>query len=196
LEEVEHHDPVNKYFDSKRVVKVEGDNEDSYIHEMVMENETLYYVYSDNEDVPDEDKCWDKHSSVDYNLFVYDESEKLDRIQSLLKKDEKLENTYVFKASSSDSSDDVKLRMRRLIYDGLLIDLVSQFPVDSMELNNCDIRYSYNHNGELTNQEEQYILTYYDGYMKFDMTISSKITYDGFNKPIDKRIPEIDIEIE
>ena len=196
LEEVEHHDPVNKYFDSKRVVKVEGNNEDSYIHEMVMENETLYYVYSENEDVPDEDKYWAKHSSVDYNLFVYDESEKLDRIQSLLKKDEKLANTYVFKGSSSDSSDEVRLRMRRLIYDGLLIDLVSQFPLDSMELNNCDIRYSYNHNGELISQEEQYILTYYDGYMKFDMTISSKITYDGFNKPIDKRIPKIDIEVE
>lgn len=190
VSEVEFVNPSNKYLNSSRKIKVLGDEEESYEMKLVSYEDNLYYSFI----YDDEDPNWYMDENIAYERLVHDEMVKLEKVRPLLKSVKGDPNTFSYKTTDKDLSQEERISLARMVYDGFVLDHLYTFPIDSIGLEAFEITYTMKTNGQIGSQKESYLFKYDDGERAFDITLINEFEYSDFAKDIEVYIPEIDVE--
>jgi hypothetical protein len=186
VEEVELVDPINKYLNSSRKIKVLGDYEKSYDMKLVSYEDSLYYTFIHDDESPH----WYKDENIAYERLVHDEMIKFEKVRPLLNAVASDTNSFTYKTRDQDLSQEEKISLARMVYDGFVMDHLYTFPIDSIELKEFEITYTMKTNGQIGTQNESYLFKFDDGERTFDITLVNEIKYSAFNQPVEISIPD------
>lgn len=188
IQEVEFVDPLNKSLTSSRTVNILGDAGDLYDMELRFYEDNFYYTFiEDDEEAP----YWYKNENVSYERLVHDELVKFQKIAPYLKPLGKTSNTFTYKTLGEELSQEEKIFLARMVYDGFVMDHLYLLPIDSISLKEIEVTYTMKANGQIESKNESYLFKFDDGQIGFDVILTNKVAYSEFNQPVNVSAPEI-----
>lgn len=188
IDEVQLHDPINKYSTRDRTISSVEDEDDFYQAHLLSYKDNLYYAvqYAENDEL-----SWYMNEDVPYNELSHSEMKKFNTVKPLLKVDSKDKEKVFLTLSNENPTDLEKIVMSRLVHDEFLLDYLYQFPLEALSIKSLDMTYLLDDAGMIETLNEDYVFEFHDGKTSFDLILTFETSYSDYGKQIEVIIPHL-----